>query len=193
MADTILFVSMSLALLLTPGPTNTLLLVGGATAGFRRALGLPPAELLGYLAAIHILAFSLGPLIAQTPGAQIAMRLALSAYLIFLAGALWIRPAAGVGDNAVTPLRVFIVTLLNPKALVFAFVVLPPLAGHWPEALPHLMGLCGLIVFASLVWIGLGAGLRAGRLGQVNIQIVRRLGAVVLLVFALTISLPRVF
>jgi hypothetical protein len=35
------FFVMSLGLLLTPRPTNTLLLAGGATGGFRRSLLLP--------------------------------------------------------------------------------------------------------------------------------------------------------
>lgn len=61
------FTLMSLALLLTPGPTNTLLFVGGATNGLKRSLGLPLAELLGYLAAIHILALSIWPFVQQMP------------------------------------------------------------------------------------------------------------------------------
>lgn len=187
------FVLMSLALLLTPGPTNTLLFVGGATNGSKRSLGLPLAELLGYLAAIHILALSIGPFVQQAPMAQLLLRLALSVYLAFLAVKLWIAPDEGAGERAVTPRRVFLITLLNPKALVFAFVVLPPITlATWSSALPHLIGLSGLILGASLCWITMGAALGGGRIAAVTPQIVRRLGAVVLLIFAVVISLPHI-
>ena len=183
------FVLMSLALLLAPGPTNTLLFVGGATNGLKRSLWLPLAELLGYLTAIHILALSIGPFLQQAPMAQLVLRLALSLYLAFLAVKLWGTPDEGAGEKAITPYRVFVVTLLNPKALIFAFVVLPPLAGgRWLAALPYLTGLSGLILAASLCWITLGAALRSGRMAAVTPQIVRRLGAAVLLIFAAVIG-----
>ncbi len=38
-----------LVLLLTPGPTNTLMALAGAERGWTRALRLIPAELAGYL------------------------------------------------------------------------------------------------------------------------------------------------
>jgi threonine/homoserine/homoserine lactone efflux protein len=180
---------MSLALLLTPGPTNTLLFVGGAADGLKRSLWLPLAELLGYLAAIHILALSIGPFLQQAPVAQLALRLALSAYLAFLAVKLWITLDESADQRAVTPQRVFIVTLLNPKALVFAFVVLPPITlATWLAALPYLIGLSGLILGASLCWIAMGAALRARRIAAVTPQIVKRLGAAILLIFAAVIG-----
>lgn len=188
------FILMSLALLLTPGPTNTLLFVGGATNGLKRSLALPLAELLGYLVAIHILALSIGSFLQQAPVAQVVLRLALSLYLAFLAVTLWVMPDEGAGERAITPQRVFLVTLLNPKALVFAFVVLPPITlATWPSALPHLIGLSGLILGASLCWIGFGAALKSGRIATVTPRIIRRLGAVVLLTFAAVIGFPYLF
>lgn len=188
------FILMSLALLLTPGPTNTLLFVGGATNGLRRSLGLPLAELFGYLTAIHILALSIGPFLQQAPMVQLVLRLALSLYLAFLAVKLWFMADHGAGERVVTSPRVFLVTLLNPKALVFAFVVLPPVTfATWPAALPYLIGLSGLILGASLCWISMGALLSDGRIAAVTPGIVRRLGAVVLLTFAAVISVPYIF
>lgn len=122
------------------------------------------------------------------------LRLGLSIYLAFLAVKLWIMPDEGAGETAVTPQRVFVVTLLNPKALVFAFVVLPPITlVTWVAALPHLVGLSGLILGASLCWITMGAALSGGRIVAVTPGIVRRLGAVVLLAFAAVISFPHIF
>ena len=191
MAGAALFISMSLALLLTPGPTNTLLLVGGATNGFKRSLWLPPAEMLGYLAAIHILAFSIGPFVQQSPLAQLLLRLVLALYLVWLALRLWRSPQTGLPEQIVTPARVFLVTLLNPKALIFAFIVMPPLnGGRWAVAAPYLIGLCGLIAAASLCWIGLGATIRSGRILAVEPKFIWRLGSVVLIAFAVAIGFP---
>ena len=163
MAGAALFISMSLALLLTPGPTNTMLLVGGATNGLKRSLGLPPAEMLGYLAAIHILAFSIGPFVQQSSLAQLLLRLALALYLTWLALRLWRSPQTSVPEQVVTPGRVFLVTLLNPKALIFA---------------------------ASLCWISLGAAIRSGRIVAIEPKIIRRLGSAVLIAFAVVIGFP---
>jgi threonine/homoserine/homoserine lactone efflux protein len=45
-----------LALLLTPGPTNSLMLLAGAERGLLRASRLIPAELMGYLTTVVPLA-----------------------------------------------------------------------------------------------------------------------------------------
>jgi threonine/homoserine/homoserine lactone efflux protein len=194
MPEKLLFISMSLALLLTPGPTNTLLLVGGASRGIRRSVWLMPAELVGYLTTIHVLAFSVGAFIQHTPTAQILLRLVLSVYLALLAAKLWIASAAAPQEETVTPKRVFVVTLLNPKAMIFTFVVLPPLAGgHWFSALPYLALLSGLILAASFSWISLGAAMRASRSVIVNPALIRRFAAAALLIFATIISLPNIF
>jgi threonine/homoserine/homoserine lactone efflux protein len=191
MTGAALFISMSLALLLTPGPTNTLLLVGGATNGLKRSLWLPAAEMLGYLAAIHILAFSVGSFVQQSPVAQVALRLVLALYLVWLALRLWRSPQTSVPEQVVTPRRVFLVTLLNPKALIFAFIIMPPLdGGRWAAATPYLAGLCGLIAAASLCWISLGAAIRSGRILAIEPDIIRRLGSAVLIAFAVAIGFP---
>lgn len=191
MTDSLMFVSLSLALLLTPGPTNTVLAVAGATSGLRASLLLVPAEMLGYLAAIHILAFGIGPLIPAAPITQTAIRLACALYLVGLAFVLWRTRAPLIRQEAITPRRVFIVTLLNPKALVFTFVILPGLPGHWLAALPTLAGLCGLIAMASLSWISLGGAIRSGRIVRVSPQGIRRIGAAILTLFALIIATSR--
>ncbi len=189
MAGTALFISMSLALLLTPGPTNTLLLIGGATNGLKRSLWLPPAEMLGYLAAIHILAFSIGSFVHQSPVAQLTLRLVLALYLAWLALRLWRSPQTSLPEQVVTPGRVFLVTLLNPKALIFAFIIMPPLsAGRWAAAVPYLIALCGLIAAASLCWISLGAAIRSGRILAIGPKLIQRLGSIVLIVFAAVIG-----
>ena len=185
--DWFAFIAMSAGLLFTPGPTNTLLAVGGGTAGLRRSWSLVPAELAGYLATIHLLAFVAGPFVQQTPWAQLGLRLLLALYLAWLAAQLWQRKTDQLPQQSVTPAKILLVTLLNPKALIFAFVVLPPLAGQWRAALPHLAALCLMIVVASLTWISLGAAIAAGR--NVHPRLIPRAGSIVLAVFAVMLLL----
>jgi threonine/homoserine/homoserine lactone efflux protein len=181
---TLAFFLMSAALLFTPGPTNTLLAVGGAARGLRRSLALPLAELAGYFAAIHLLAFLAGPLV-QAAWAQMLLRLALALYLFWVAVQLWRSTGSLLPQRTVTPAQVLLVTLLNPKAIIFAFVVLPPLVDGWPTALPQLIALAVMILLASLSWITLGAMLAQGRI--VRPQLIPRAGAVVLAGFALVL------
>ena len=49
MTDKFSFIIVALALLATPGPTNTLLATSGAASGFRKSLVLLLGEFLGYM------------------------------------------------------------------------------------------------------------------------------------------------
>lgn len=167
MEDPALFTLAVLAVLGTPGPTNTLLATAGATAGVRRALPLIPAEAAGYTASILALGLALGPAVAGTPGLAGALRAAVGAYLLLLALRLWRRGgAAPASGAAVTPGQVFLTTLLNPKAIVLALGIVPFGAGHgvWP---PYMLGFLLLLVSVAAAWIAAGAllGGAAGRRG----------------------------
>jgi hypothetical protein len=67
MEDPLLFTLAVLAILGTPGPTNTLLATSGAGVGLRRSLVLLPAEACGYLISILLLGLVLGPVVAASP------------------------------------------------------------------------------------------------------------------------------
>ncbi|WP_245475173.1 LysE family translocator [Bradyrhizobium sp. Leo121] len=129
--DKVTFVAATLSLLATPGPTNTLLATSGAGVGPCRSAHLLAAELSGYLLAIVLLRSILGPVIATLPEFGIGLRIAVVIYLIYLAAMLWRHGARQVGDAApVTFGRVFVTTLLNPKAIIFAFTILPSAIGR---------------------------------------------------------------
>ena len=167
MQDPALFTLAVLAILGTPGPTNTLLATAGATAGVRRSLPLIAAEAAGYSIAILSLGLALGPMLARLPLLAGALRLAVGLYLLRLAVRLWRHGAARLATGAVvTPRQVFVTTLLNPKAIVFALGVLPFGAGPevWP---PYMLGFLLLLVSVALAWIAAGAmlGEAAGRRG----------------------------
>jgi threonine/homoserine/homoserine lactone efflux protein len=179
------FLLASLVLLATPGPTNTLLFTSGAVAGFRPALPLLLAELLGYLISINLLTAVLVPLLAGHLGIGIALQVACAAYLLYAARCLWANGTRGAGDQAVTFGKVFITTLLNPKAIIFASTIIPVTTSR-VEQLPWLAALSIIIAAVGASWIGAGATVRTGWTGAG--AFVCRLGAVALMAFAALMS-----
>ena len=149
-----------------------------------RSLPLLAAELGGYLLSILLLRSVLGPLMAEAPLLGAALRVAVAIYLVHLAGRLWRHGARDIGDRApVTFGRVLITTLLNPKAIIFAFTLLPLQIGGL-DLLPWLRALAALIVTIGACWIALGASLGRGLEGIGHPELIYRSGAIALLVLA---------
>ncbi|WP_248298098.1 hypothetical protein [Tabrizicola sp. YIM 78059] len=163
-----------IALLVTPGPTNTLMLVAGAERGLAGAARLIPAELAGYLTPILPLALVGATVLAAWPGLHAAVTLTAGMWVAVLAVRLWGLPATGeVGP--VDARAVFVTTALNPKALIFGLVILPS-----PERLgANLTIFAGLVVAVALLWATTGAALRGGSRGQPRaLHLLRRLASV---------------
>lgn len=182
MTGAVAFVFACVAILFVPGPTNTLLATSGAASGFRRSLALPVAELAGYMTSIWTLALVIGPLAHGSPMVSVALRLACGVYLIWSAAHLWREGSdALTSSEPVSFRRVFVVTLLNPKAILFALVIIPYLGERkFAAALPYLIGHASLTLAASLTWIGLGAIVGAGARSRVDAGMIRKTGASVL-------------
>jgi threonine/homoserine/homoserine lactone efflux protein len=158
-ANVLAFVAAVAALLATPGPTNTLLAASGAAVGVRRSLRLMAAEVSGYFLSITALMLALGGFVAAHPRVSIALKLVASVWLAWCAVQLWRRAGAAfrVDDAPISFRRVFVTTLLNPKGLVFAFVIFPR-GGPW-EIAPWLAGFAGLVLLVATGWIALGSAL----------------------------------
>jgi len=186
--DPLAFILAAFALLATPGPTNTLLATSGAAAGFKRSLPLIIAEIVGYMVSISVLALVVGPLVHGSHALGVALRVACGIYLLYAAWRLWREGAAALASDAPVKFRrVLVATLLNPKGIVFAFVIVPHYAVGAPAlAAPYMAGLAALIAVAGGGWVALGAGIRAG--ASLDSGLARRAGALVLCVFALLVS-----
>jgi len=182
MSDPVLFGLAVVAILATPGPTNTLLATSGAAGGLRRSLPLVPAELAGYLIAIATIGFLVAPIVSDIPALTTMLQLSVAAYLAFLAARLWRRgTAAFVGRRIVAPSDVFVTTLLNPKALIFATGVIPL---HQPGSTGYVAAFCAAVVCISVAWIAVGAAIgRGAQLGLAS-SIVPRIGAAAICIFA---------
>lgn len=145
-------------LLLTPGPTNTLLAIGGASAGFRRNLPLILAENLGYLATIVPLVAFAGPLLAEHPMAASVLKLCSAAWVTLMAMKLWVTPLGEITARGfVTFRQVFVTTLLNPKALIFGIALLPN--GSFVETLPRLGIFAMIVAVVAAFWLSAGASI----------------------------------
>lgn len=174
-----------LALLLTPGPTNTLLCLAGAERGFAGALRLVPAELLGYLAVTVPLAIAGGHLLDALPVLRPVIAVLAGLWVARLAIRLWHLPAATEGGGAtVNAKAVLATTLLNPKALLFGLVLLPS-----PSQLALNLALFSVgIVVVAAGWAGLGAGLAAtGGRSRSGGALMRRIAALWLAAISVTL------
>ena len=173
------------ALLVTPGPTNTLLATAGATVGFRRAAPLLLGELCGYLVSVSTLLLVLGPVVAARPALALALRGASAVCLLFIAWRLWRAPARASSARASISVRhVFVTTLLNPKGLVFAFAIFPPPTTGAAIALLPWLGVFSLLISTiGAAWIAVGSAVGTRLPRAVASGLVRRVGASVVAVF----------
>jgi len=178
----VLFVSSVLVLLILPGPTNTLLGTSGATVGLRRSLPLLLGELSGYLVSILLIQFVLGPAISKAPATGLILRAAAGAYLMVLAIRLWTTPLL-VSRAVISVRQVFVTTLLNPKALVFALVIIP--FGS-PRSSVYLALFTAIVPVIGTLWIALGALLRR-RTEPGYLKVFPKAASVILAIFSATL------
>lgn len=177
-----------MALLAAPGPTNTLLATSGAAVGLQRSLHLSLAT-LGYLVGTIAMAIVVGPIAQASHAANIGLRVACGVYLLHTAWRLWRDSEAPAQHAEPVPFqRVLIATSLNPKAIGFAFVIVPFLTPlRMQAAWPYLAAMGMMAIFIGAAWIALGAVIRAGARDGFTGGLVQKVGAVVLAAFALLI------
>ncbi|MEI2298110.1 LysE family translocator [Ensifer sp. MJa1] len=180
------FALAALVLLATPGPTNTLLWLSGASVGLRRSLPLLIGELGGYLAVIIPAVALLAPFLAAHPQLGLALRLAAACWVLYLAYALWTTDAADSEGAVISVRQVFITTLLNPKALIVALVLLPQTG--LAAVSPWIAGFSMLVVIAGSTWISAGAALVQMSKSLPASHLPRRIAAVCLTLFSVGIA-----
>lgn len=184
------FIAATTAILAVPGPTNALLAASGATLGIRRSLKLIPAVFIAYLGAILAWGCVLAPATAFWPQFAPLLRLACALFLATTAVRLWrgtaaltAKPKAPVTSRIVT-----LVTLINPKALLFATGLFPPAAFTRPDVF-YATALAFAIPLLPIAaaWIGFGAACE-GAVGGFSAQGIQKISAIVLGVFSASIG-----
>jgi len=180
MSEFVPFLVAVAVILATPGPTNTLMATAGAVSGVRRSVHLLLAEVTAYLIAIYTIRLVAAPVLAQYPALAIALKVTVALYLVYLAIKLWRRPIV-IDETAktITFPNVFVTTLLNPKALIFALTVFPP---ETDLLLSRTLAFCALVLAAGGGWIVLGATLKS--ISGARAGYIPRVASVVLVGFA---------
>jgi threonine/homoserine/homoserine lactone efflux protein len=165
--DTILaLVAFSFVSSVTPGPNNILLWASGAEFGLMRTVRHIVGTALGIGLMAVAAAAGLAAVVTSVPGLAVAMKVAGSVYLLYLA--FRIAGAHGMARGDVTrPLglvQAVAFQLVNPKAWIFA---LGAITTFRPAELPALGG--SVVVAATMMLVVVPtAALWAGAGGAIN-------------------------
>jgi threonine/homoserine/homoserine lactone efflux protein len=171
----------------TPGPNNVLLWASGATFGFRRTVPHVIGTALGLGAMALVSGAGIAAVVSSVPQLGVAMRLAGSVYLVWLAWQI-VRSGALKQGSVARPLGVggaMAFQVLNPKAWIFA---LGAMTTFRPEALPVVTGtflvalaMMSMIIPAASVWAGAGDAMSRWLSGERTRRVVSLvLGAMVI-------------
>ncbi|MFC6168145.1 LysE family translocator [Acinetobacter terrestris] len=186
-----LFIGLVITILLTPGPTNTLLASSGIQVGVRKSLRLIPAESIGYLVSISIWGLIIGTVSNQFPILPIFLKLLSALYIIFLAIKLWKTAdiEASYHLPTIRARELFCATLLNPKALLFASAIFPSSA--WltlNNYLAHIGMFLILIVPIALFWTFIGSVLASNKVRWLNQSNLQKTASLVLVSFSIPLG-----
>jgi threonine/homoserine/homoserine lactone efflux protein len=150
---------------ITPGPNNALLWASGIRFGFRRTAPHVVGTAVGMAALVLAVAAGIGALLVALPGAEVALKVVGSAYLLCLAARM-VRGQQAGRAVAARPLGVLggaAFQFANPKAWLFTLAAvgtflprrLAPVAGALAMA-----ATCAVVMVATAaVWAAGGATL----------------------------------
>ena len=187
----LLFIGLVVSILLTPGPTNTLLASSGIQVGIRKSFRLIPAEAFGYLIAITAWGFLIGKVAIYMPLLPTILKLFSATYIIFLAIKLWRTANVEVSFSQPTirARELFLATLLNPKALLFASAVFPVIA--WKSMnyyIAHMLVFLLLIIPIAFFWTCIGSFLASNKIAWLNQRNLQKTASLVLFSFSIPLS-----
>ena len=183
-------------ILLTPGPTNTLLASSGISRGLRRSAPLLSFECLGYVCATSLWGLVLNTTMQDYPFVINIIKVVSGLYIARLGLRLWAQAghdAALEQMAAVKPSELFVATLLNPKAVIFAMVLFPVQTWLSVSNYAEVMGnFVALVAVIGELWIALGSVLISGRFRWLQPQWFQRLAALTLWGFAVWLLLSGI-
>lgn len=186
-----LFIGLVITILLTPGPTNTLLASSGIQVGVKKSFRLIPAEALGYLISITFWGFLIGKISSYLPLLPTILKLFSAGYILYLSIKLW--RTAGVDEHLIQPCirarELFLATLLNPKALLFASAIFPTIA--WQDMrvyVTHMLIFLVLIVPIAFSWTVIGSILASNKIHWLNQRNMQKTASLILMSFSIPLS-----
>jgi len=135
---------------------------------------------IGLLLLAAMVGFLLRPVIAANPAIAVGLKIVVALYLAYMAVRLWRRTNdATMAKTAVSWRGVFVATLLNPKGLIFALVIVP--FGS-PDVFFYLLAFAAAVIAVGLLWLVTGNLL--GAMAGEKRRLVPRIASVALVGFA---------
>ncbi|HMQ57479.1 MAG TPA: LysE family translocator [Rhizobiaceae bacterium] len=198
------FAAASMILLVIPGPTIIMVisqaLAYGRGVAFFSVLGVG----LGDLAAATLSVIGVGTILAASSALFMAIKWIGAAYLIWIGVKLWRAPVEGVDVPAVLQRRAggwalfrdsFLVTLFNPKGIVFFIAFVPQFIDHGAPFAPQAAVLVAtfviLGVFNAYGYVLLASSARHAMRSPVVLRRLTRTGALFLISAAVASVLVR--
>ncbi|MEM8794289.1 MAG: LysE family transporter [Pseudomonadota bacterium] len=195
-----IYVATVLAFMITPGPSQLLMLSNSMVHGFRPSLATAAGDLSAN--ALQMLAAGLGlaAILVASQGALTVIKWAGVAYLIWMGIRMWRNAgrfksgthAGRAAAKRVLWLQGFMTSAANPKAVVFFAALFPQFIDPSAPLAPQLLILSLTYIAIDgtfLVSYGAGAGYIASRLKGRATAIVHRVGASFLIGAALLLGL----
>lgn len=156
-AQTLAFLATALVLTATPGPDNLMVLSMGMTRGRRAGIAFGLGCALGCLSHTLLAVVGVSALVAASPVAFTALKVAGGLYLVWMGVQAWrhagaVRVGGDAGDT--TPLRQLFVkglvaNAINPKVVLFFLSFLPQFVVPSQGPVEGQLGLLGLLFTAQ--------------------------------------------
>jgi threonine/homoserine/homoserine lactone efflux protein len=162
----LIYLSIVVAIIATPGPSAALCLSHGASHGRWLALATVLGGMLASSTLMALSALGLGAVIAASDSLFLTIKLVGAAYLIYLGVSMWRAPAAGLDGKVVEKTEVsvvppsklfrngFMVGIGNPKDLLFFGALFPQFLNPSEPMLPQLalLGITWLVVDGTVMF-----------------------------------------
>jgi threonine/homoserine/homoserine lactone efflux protein len=161
-------VSFTFVASITPGPNNLMLAASGIGFGLRRTVPHMLGVCVGFAVLVLACGLGIGTLLMQSPAAAIALKVAGSAYLVYLAWMLGVNispAAAGTGRSRPMSFGAAAAfQFANPKAWLMAVtaaaVFLPGLGSDWRALAVLCLVVCAVNFPCVTSWAVLGSAIR---------------------------------
>ncbi len=152
---------------ITPGPNNIMLTSSGILHGFARSIPHMLGITIGFGVLLALCAAGVGQLVMAVPALHLLLKVAGSAYLIYLAWQLRKMAFTQSEAGATRPMSFFSAALFqfaNPKAWVMAITgasaFLPVVQPLWLAIAVFCLVFCAVNLPCISLWAGTGAALR---------------------------------
>ncbi len=185
MIESWLFVLAMMAVLMTPGPSNALLASSAHQQGMAKTIVLVPAELMGYFYAINIWALIIHLSAPVWPNLIHILHFLSIVYVLWLAFHLW-KSAHLQQHNqkhpSIQPRELFLTSLKNPKAILFAAGIFPLETWNSPLNFVMVFAVFALVLLpVALFWMSFGRAILSGQNQKIKTDLLYKGSALMLI------------